>query len=76
MELGKLRRFLLGWNVGPSQIHSCVTRMEKARGLELITLGRCLLCLVYHYFRLPEPSGRTFAEVRPCPTIEIWNVQC
>jgi SP family general alpha glucoside:H+ symporter-like MFS transporter len=23
----------------------------------------CLFCVVYHYFRLPEPSGRTFAEL-------------
>ncbi|KAF2855900.1 trehalose transporter [Plenodomus tracheiphilus IPT5] len=25
--------------------------------------GTCSLMLVYHYFRLPEPSGRTFAEM-------------
>jgi SP family general alpha glucoside:H+ symporter-like MFS transporter len=25
--------------------------------------GTCFLQLVYHYFRLPEPSGRTFAEI-------------
>ena len=25
--------------------------------------GSCLLCLVYSYFRLPEPSGRTYAEI-------------
>ncbi len=23
----------------------------------------CLLCLIYTYFRVPEPSGRTFAEL-------------
>ncbi|KAF2014257.1 putative sugar transporter [Aaosphaeria arxii CBS 175.79] len=25
--------------------------------------GTCFCVLVYHYFRLPEPSGRTFAEM-------------
>lgn len=25
--------------------------------------GICLLCIVYTYFRVPEPSGRTFAEL-------------
>lgn len=25
--------------------------------------GTCFLMIVYHYFRLPEPSGRTFAEM-------------
>lgn len=25
--------------------------------------GTCFLMIVYHYFRLPEPSGRTFAEL-------------
>lgn len=25
--------------------------------------GTCLLVLIYHYFRLPEPSGRSFAEM-------------
>ncbi|WVQ84711.1 hypothetical protein IAT38_006867 [Cryptococcus sp. DSM 104549] len=25
--------------------------------------GMCLVCLVYAYFRVPEPAGRTFAEL-------------
>ena len=25
--------------------------------------GSCLLCLIYAYFRVPEPGGRTFAEL-------------
>ena len=25
--------------------------------------GTCFCVLIYHYFRLPEPSGRTFAEI-------------
>lgn len=25
--------------------------------------GTCFCVLVYHYFRLPEPSGRSFAEI-------------
>ena len=25
--------------------------------------GTCFLMVIYHYFRLPEPSGRTFAEM-------------
>lgn len=25
--------------------------------------GICFLCIVYVYFRLPEPAGRTFAEL-------------
>ena len=25
--------------------------------------GSCFLCIIYTYFRIPEPSGRTFAEL-------------
>lgn len=25
--------------------------------------GICFLCIVYTYFRVPEPTGRTFAEL-------------
>ena len=25
--------------------------------------GSCFLCIIYCYFRIPEPSGRTFAEI-------------
>lgn len=25
--------------------------------------GICFLCIVYVYFRVPEPTGRTFAEL-------------
>ncbi|RSH78845.1 uncharacterized protein EHS24_001766 [Apiotrichum porosum] len=25
--------------------------------------GSCFLCIIYTYFRVPEPSGRTFAEI-------------
>jgi SP family general alpha glucoside:H+ symporter-like MFS transporter len=25
--------------------------------------GSCFLCIVYTYFRIPEPAGRTFAEL-------------
>jgi len=25
--------------------------------------GMCFLCIIYTYFRVPEPSGRTFAEL-------------
>lgn len=25
--------------------------------------GMCLLCIVYTFFRVPEPTGRTFAEL-------------
>jgi MFS transporter, SP family, general alpha glucoside:H+ symporter len=25
--------------------------------------GICFLCVIYTYFRVPEPSGRTFAEL-------------
>ncbi|KAG9620777.1 hypothetical protein KCU64_g21617, partial [Aureobasidium melanogenum] len=25
--------------------------------------GSCFLCIIYTYFRVPEPSGRTFAEL-------------
>jgi SP family general alpha glucoside:H+ symporter-like MFS transporter len=25
--------------------------------------GICFLCVVYTYFRVPEPSGRSFAEM-------------
>lgn len=25
--------------------------------------GLCFLCIVYTYFRIPEPTGRTFAEL-------------
>jgi len=25
--------------------------------------GSCFLCIIYVYFRLPEPSGRSFAEL-------------
>jgi len=25
--------------------------------------GSCFLCIIYVYFRLPEPAGRSFAEL-------------
>jgi len=25
--------------------------------------GTCLVCVIYTYFRVPEPTGRTFAEL-------------
>ena len=25
--------------------------------------GICFLCIIYTYFRIPEPSGRSFAEL-------------
>lgn len=25
--------------------------------------GICFLCIIYTYFRVPEPSGRSFAEM-------------
>ena len=25
--------------------------------------GLCFLCIIYTYFRIPEPRGRTFAEL-------------
>ena len=25
--------------------------------------GICFLCIIYTYFRVPEPAGRTFAEI-------------
>ena len=25
--------------------------------------GACFLCIIYTYFRVPEPSGRSFAEL-------------
>jgi SP family general alpha glucoside:H+ symporter-like MFS transporter len=25
--------------------------------------GICFLCIVYTYFRIPEPAGRSFAEI-------------
>ncbi len=25
--------------------------------------GLCFLCIIYTYFRVPEPTGRTFAEL-------------
>lgn len=25
--------------------------------------GICFLCIIYTYFRVPEPTGRTFAEL-------------
>ena len=25
--------------------------------------GGCFLCIIYTYFRVPEPTGRTFAEL-------------
>lgn len=25
--------------------------------------GSCFFCLIYTYFRVPEPAGRTFAEL-------------
>lgn len=29
----------------------------------LLQAGLCFLCFVYTYFRVPEPAGRTFAEL-------------
>ena len=28
-----------------------------------IKAGGCFLCIIYTYFRVPEPTGRTFAEL-------------
>jgi SP family general alpha glucoside:H+ symporter-like MFS transporter len=28
-----------------------------------IQAGSCFLCVIYAYFRVPEPSGRSFAEL-------------
>ncbi|KAJ6441722.1 sugar porter (SP) family MFS transporter [Purpureocillium lavendulum] len=30
---------------------------------QILQAGICFLCIVYTYFRLPEPRGRTFAEL-------------
>ena len=30
---------------------------------DLFQGGICFLCIIYAYFRIPEPSGRTFAEL-------------
>ncbi len=56
LELAELRRFLLGWLVRLSPHPRCILP-------RLILVIRCLGCVVYAYFRVPEPSGRTFAEI-------------
>lgn len=35
--------------------------------------GSCLLCFVYAYFRVPEPSGRTYAEVSSSSHDDVWS---
>lgn len=30
---------------------------------DLYRAGICFLCIIYTYFRVPEPQGRTFAEL-------------
>lgn len=43
----------------PIPIHnSC-----EALTVRAVQAGVCFLCLIYTYFRVPEPSGRTFAEL-------------
>lgn len=29
----------------------------------ILQAGSCFLCFIYTYFRVPEPAGRTFAEL-------------
>lgn len=56
MELEKLHRFLLGTSPpAPSSLD--ITRAN------LFQAAICFFCIIYTYFRLPEPRGRTFAEL-------------
>ena len=38
-------------------------RMTALSSLTLVRAGACFLCIVYTYFRVPEPAGRSFAEL-------------
>lgn len=38
-------------------LHCSAHRLTPAQG------AVCFLCIVYTYFRVPEPSGRSFAEL-------------
>jgi SP family general alpha glucoside:H+ symporter-like MFS transporter len=31
--------------------------------IDYIQAGICFLCIIYTYFRVPEPQGRSFAEL-------------
>jgi SP family general alpha glucoside:H+ symporter-like MFS transporter len=39
------------------------TRSLPLRFTNIIQAGLCFLCIVYTYFRVPEPQGRSFAEL-------------
>ena len=40
-------------------------RLPKKANLTCVLsqAGGCFLCIIYTYFRVPEPTGRTFAEL-------------
>jgi hypothetical protein len=57
VELGELHRFLLGESSLANQPPGARASLISAKA------GICFLCIIYTYFRVPEPAGRSFAEL-------------
>jgi hypothetical protein len=57
MELEEVDRVFLG--AFPFHLVSFFHPIE----LTLSQGGSCFLCIIYTYFRIPEPAGRSFAEL-------------
>lgn len=63
MELEQLRRLLLGKFCSDYHFSSVSATVRVTYLCRFSQAGICFLCIVYTYFRIPEPRGRTFAEL-------------
>lgn len=54
------------WSVSPCYKNKTMTSRltrESQNYTAFFWAGLCFLCIIYTYFRIPEPRGRTFAEL-------------
>ena len=62
VELAELCWFLLGTSgILNSSVSS--SKLPLFTLTSLFQAGICFLCIIYTYFRVPEPQGRSFAEL-------------